>query len=93
MELLYLFHLDPRIKQCELEVQKIIHLQNITDRLPDTFTNLKRFIKSYIPVVNAPIWIDVPVGQSIIVQMKVNHDWNVEDQSVPKIKFLKRGNE
>ena len=32
-----LSHLDPRTNQCELEVQKIIHLQNIANQLPNAF--------------------------------------------------------
>ncbi|PIM99322.1 hypothetical protein CDL12_28185 [Handroanthus impetiginosus] len=61
---LSLSHLDPRTKQCELEVQKIIHLQNLANQLPDAFTSLSRVTKSHIPPANAPIRIDVPVGQS-----------------------------
>ena len=52
--------LDPRSSQCELEVKKIIHLQNIANQLPDAFTDPKRVTKSHIPAVNAPIKIDVP---------------------------------
>ncbi|XP_019264929.1 PREDICTED: uncharacterized protein LOC109242531 [Nicotiana attenuata] len=62
---LSLSHLDPRTNQCEHEVQKIIYLQNIANQLPDAFTNLPRVTKSHIPAANAPIRIDVPVGQSI----------------------------
>ncbi|RTK56694.1 hypothetical protein DRJ73_15005, partial [Enterococcus faecalis] len=58
-----LMHLDPRSGQCELEVQKIIHLQRIANELPDAFSDTKRITKSYIPAKNAPIRIDVPVGQ------------------------------
>ena len=57
---------DPRKKQCELEVQKIIHLQNIANQLSNAFTNLKRVTKFHIPTANAPIRIDVPVGQHVI---------------------------
>ena len=32
-----LSHLDPRTKQYELEVQKIIHLQGLANQLPDAF--------------------------------------------------------
>ena len=39
---LSLSHLDPRNKQCELEVQKIIHLQSLANRLPDAFTDPNR---------------------------------------------------
>ncbi|KAJ9544551.1 LOW QUALITY PROTEIN: hypothetical protein OSB04_024258 [Centaurea solstitialis] len=59
-----LSYLDPRTKQCEMEVQKIMHLQEIANQLPDAFTDTKRVTKSYIPVVNAPARVDVPVGQT-----------------------------
>ncbi|XP_058733845.1 uncharacterized protein LOC131605515 [Vicia villosa] len=59
-----LSHLDPRTKQYELEVQKIIHLQNLANQLPNAFTDPKGVTKSYIPAANAPIKTDIPVGQS-----------------------------
>ena len=46
---------DPSTKQCELDVQKIIHLQNIANQLLDAFIDLKRVTKSHIPVANALI--------------------------------------
>ena len=51
---LSLSHFDPRIKQCEQEVQRIIHLQSLANNLLDSFRNLKRVTKSYIPAANAP---------------------------------------
>jgi hypothetical protein len=30
---------DPHSKQCELEVQRIIHLQNVANQIPDAFTD------------------------------------------------------
>ena len=62
---LSLSHYDPRTKQCEQEVQKIIHLQNLASQLPDAFTDPKRVTKSHIPAANAPIRIVVPKGQLI----------------------------
>ena len=56
-------YLDPRTNQCELEVQMIIHLQNLTNQLPDAFINTKKVTKSDIPVANTPARIDVPIGQ------------------------------
>ena len=50
---LSLSHFDPRTKQCELEVQKIIHLQNLTNQLANAFTYAKKVTKSHIPVVIA----------------------------------------
>ena len=59
-----LSHLDPRTPRCEHEIQKIIHLQNIANQMPDAFTDLKRITKSHIPAENAPIRVDVPAGPS-----------------------------
>nr|GEW87091.1 putative RNA-directed DNA polymerase [Tanacetum cinerariifolium] len=63
---LSLSHLDPRTKQCELEVQKIIHLQDLANKLPDAFIDRKRVTKSHIPVVNALVKICVHEGQPTI---------------------------
>ena len=40
-----LSHFDPRTNQCELEVQRIIHLQNLANQLPDTFVDAKKVTK------------------------------------------------
>ncbi|WJZ98367.1 hypothetical protein VitviT2T_016895 [Vitis vinifera] len=56
-------HLDPRTNQCELEVQRIIHLQNLANQLPDAFIDTKKVTKSHSSAANTPAWIDVPVGQ------------------------------
>ena len=69
---LSLSHLDPRTKECELAVQKIIHLQNLANQLPYAFTNPKRVTTSYIPAANAPVRIDVPVGQSVANEPKAS---------------------
>jgi hypothetical protein len=58
-------HFDPHTNQCELEVQRIIHLQSIANQLLDAFTDNKKIIKSHIPAANTPAKIEVPVGQSI----------------------------
>ena len=60
---LTLTHLDPHTNQCELEVQRIIHLQNLANQLPDAFIDTKKVTKSHIPAANTPARIDVPVGQ------------------------------
>ena len=69
---LSLSHLDPRTKECELAIQKIIHFQNLANQLPDAFTNPKRVTTSYIPAANAPVRIDVPVGQSVANEPKAS---------------------
>lgn len=78
---------DPHTNQCELEVQKIIHLQLLANQLPDAFIDQKRVTKSHVPAVNAPIKIDIPEGLPTIE----NED--VVDQSVLKIKILERKKE
>lgn len=55
--------LDPHSTQCELEVKKIIHLQNVANQLPDAFTDPKRVTKSNVPSLIAPVRIDIPKGK------------------------------
>ena len=56
-------HLDPCTRQCELEVERIVHLQGLANQLPYAFINIKKVTKSHVPVVNVPAHIDVPEGQ------------------------------
>ena len=51
--------LDPRTSKSELEVQRIIHLQNLANELPDAFTDHKKVTRSHIPAVNAPERVQV----------------------------------
>ena len=69
---LSLSHLDPRTKECELAVQKIIHFQNLANQLPNAFTNPKRVTTSYILAANTPVRIDVPIGQSVANEPKAS---------------------
>lgn len=57
--------LDPRTGQCEIEVQRIIHLQNITNQMPDAFNDARKMIKSHTPAVNTPARIEMPIEKSI----------------------------
>ncbi|XP_016733829.1 uncharacterized protein [Gossypium hirsutum] len=63
---LSLAQLDPQTKQCDLEVQKIIHLQILANELPNAFSDPKKVTKSYIPAVNAPIKLNVLEGQNLV---------------------------
>ena len=38
-------YLDPCTNQCELEVQRIIHLRNLANQLPDAFIDTKKVTK------------------------------------------------
>nr|XP_011465717.1 PREDICTED: uncharacterized protein LOC101293208 [Fragaria vesca subsp. vesca] len=57
-------HLDPRTAQSENEVRRILHLQDVANRMPDAFTDIAKVTRSYIPAANAPAEIDVPTGQN-----------------------------
>jgi len=61
---LSLSYLDSRTKECDLEVQKIIHLQSLANQLPDAFTDPKRVTMSHIRTVNAPVRMNVQEGQN-----------------------------
>ena len=56
-------HFDPHTNQCELEVQRIIHFQNLSNQLPEAFIDTKKVTKSHILATNVPTRIDVPNGQ------------------------------
>ena len=56
-------HFDPHTNQSELEVQRIIHLQNLANQLPDAFIDTKKVTKSHVPAANTPARIDVLEGQ------------------------------
>ena len=59
-----LLYLDPPTNQRELEVQKIVHLHNLANQLPDAFTDTTRVTNSCIPTENVPSRIDVPKEQT-----------------------------
>jgi hypothetical protein len=52
---------NPRTKGTELQVQKIIELQQIASNLTDAFTGYKYVTKSLNHVVNAPCRVEVPI--------------------------------
>ena len=85
---LSLSHFDPRTKECELNVQKIIHLQRLANQLPDAFTDSKKVTKSHVPADNAPIKVDVPVGQTneIMARMKRGRPIGSRDKNPRKRK-------
>ena len=56
-------HFDHHTNQCELEVQRIIHLQNLASQLPNAFIDTKKVTKSHILTANASTWVDVPQEQ------------------------------
>ena len=65
MKLFGMHHL--RIAQCDKEVQKITHLQKISNQLPDAFTDTAKVTKSYIPAINTLARINIPIGKTAIM--------------------------
>jgi len=51
---------DPRTTEIELQVQRIIDLQNIINNLPDTFSDYKDVTKPLHPARNMPERVEVP---------------------------------
>ncbi|XP_012853314.1 PREDICTED: uncharacterized protein LOC105972879 [Erythranthe guttata] len=83
-----LSHLDPRTSECENEIHRIIHLQNIANRLLDAFNDSSKVTKSYIPTVNVSARIAVPEEHA-----KMNddpHDKNGVDQLDQRTLFLEK---
>ena len=60
--------LDSCTAQCDKEVQRITHLQNIVNQLPDAFTDTTKVTKSYIPTANTPARINIPIGKNAIME-------------------------
>ena len=58
-----LSHLDQRTNKCELEVQMIIHLQNLANQLPDAFVDTKKVTKSHFLAANVSARVDITEGQ------------------------------
>ena len=56
---------DPRTQECEREVERILHLNQLADRLPDSFNNAAKMTKSHIHVVNVSAHLERPAIQTI----------------------------
>jgi hypothetical protein len=52
---------DPRTKETDLQVQKILELQQIASNLPDAFIDYKGVMKSLNHAVNVPSGVEVPI--------------------------------
>jgi hypothetical protein len=52
---------DPCTKETELQVQKIIELQQIASNLPDVFTDYKGVRRSLNPAINTPYRVEVSI--------------------------------
>lgn len=87
-----LAHLDQCTSQCELEVQKIVHLQRVANELLDAFTNSKVVNKFHVTVINSPAKIDVlkreftKSANELRVQLKGGWHVGVKDKNPRKRK-------
>ena len=90
-----LSHLDPRTRQCELEIQNIIHLQSVANQMSDAFTYTKKVIKSYISAVNAPSKIEIPIQQvaESMLRQKRGRPIGSKDKNHQKIKVINSQND
>ena len=59
--------MDPRIAQCNKEIQRITHLHKISRKFPDAFTDTAIVTKSYIPAANTLTRINIPIGKTAIM--------------------------
>ena len=57
-------HLDYRTNQCENEVEKIVHLQQIVSQLCDAFIKASKVNKLYILVINTVTRVIIHIEQS-----------------------------
>jgi len=88
---LSLLPLNPHKKQCESEVQKIMHLQEIENQLSDAFTDAKGVTKLYIPAVMLLLRLKSQKNNPKLKSlMSLRHSLSVIDRLVLKIKFLKK---
>jgi hypothetical protein len=83
--------LDLRTSASELEIQKIIHLQRLTNQLPDSFADSIRVTKLYIIAIDASIQVEVPAEQNEIpIAVDQKHTRSLDNLLVQKIKILLR---
>ncbi|KAL6196547.1 hypothetical protein ACLB2K_032161 [Fragaria x ananassa] len=53
-------HYDPRTSQSEIEVQRILDLQKVTNSMLDSFTDIVKVMRSTISAANVPARLEVP---------------------------------
>jgi hypothetical protein len=55
---------DPCTYECEKKVERIMHLNQLADRLPDSFNNATNVTRSHIHTVNDSARVERPVVQT-----------------------------
>ncbi|KAL0289899.1 UNVERIFIED_CONTAM: hypothetical protein Scaly_2688200 [Sesamum calycinum] len=83
--------LNPRTNDSELEIQRIIHLQSVANRLPDAFIDTKKVTKSHIPAENIPTRLEI-LEAILTEQRHLSHKYagSVVDHLALKMQILER---
>lgn len=53
---------DPRTKQADKEVRRLLHLIEMMDKLPDAFNDVANVTRSYVEAANVPARIQQTKG-------------------------------
>ncbi|KAL0303358.1 UNVERIFIED_CONTAM: hypothetical protein Sradi_6203900, partial [Sesamum radiatum] len=62
--------MNPRTNDSELEVQRIVHVQSVANRLPKALIDTKNITKSHISAENVPAHLEIP--EAILTQSKAS---------------------
>lgn len=63
-------HIDHHTSQSDVDVPKIIHLQDITNHLLDAFTDTHTILKLHVSPYNTMTKINVPLEKPIMNEPK-----------------------
>jgi hypothetical protein len=75
---------DPRTQECEREVERILHLNQLADRLPDSFNNAANVTKSHIHAANASARLERPALQTTPMKRGRGRDLQPRKRRTPR---------
>ena len=55
---------NPHTQECEREVERLLHLNQLAVKLPDSFNNAANISKLHIPVANVSTCLEKPAVQT-----------------------------
>jgi hypothetical protein len=79
---------DPHTKETELQVHKIIELQQITSNLSDTFIDYEGVTKSLNYAINVPCRVEVPIKTT--PPLKIGRESQQKDASNKRPKTMRK---
>ena len=65
---------DPRTQECEREIERILHLNWLPDRLPVLFNNVAKVTKSHIHAANVHARLESPAIQTTPIKRGSGRD-------------------